>query len=185
VIRNITLLAVLLVTPVVHAQNEALRLKVREGKPGSKTTICDIGPATFVCPSEWQVTRSGPPSIAILVEADEKPGDRVRLISIDVGGAKLSSAKETATAFAKNWMGKLRDEKLMADGVEAFHVVVEQKNATLKPSECVVFHHEGRAYLIIGGTKGDESTSETLKSIITSWKWKQKKPSAVENKSGK
>jgi hypothetical protein len=93
------------------------------------------------------------------------------MIKIDVGKPTARSAMETAKALA-GADGKVFDVPVSVDGIDAIKVETTSTDMS-RPKCAIVFHREGKVYLIMGAEKKGKRVSEALDQMVKSWKWSE------------
>lgn len=152
-------------------QGESLSIKKSASDP--KRFECDIGFATFTTPKGWSVNRSDKPTYAILTPEGEAHPKLTKMITIDAGKPTAKGPKATAEAMAKQFNGKVLDETLKVDGVEAHHVKCQADPKQLKPVECVVIANNDKVVMFIAGATKEDAAETAIKELVASWKWKK------------
>lgn len=162
----------MLVSGVALAQKgESLSIKKSASDP--KRFDCDIGFATFTTPKGWSINRSDKPTYAILTPEGETHPKLTKMITIDAGKPTAKGPKATAEAMAKQFNGKVLDETLKVDGVEAYYVKCQADPKQLKPVECVVIANNDKVVMFIAGATKADAAETAIKELVASWKWKK------------
>ncbi len=161
----------LLAIPAHAQKNEGLSVKKSSSDP--KRFDCDVGFATFTTPKGWSVNRSDKPTLAILTPEEEAYPKVTKMITIDSGKPTASGPKATAEAMAKKFNGKVLDETLKVDGVEAYHVKCKAEPKQMKPVECVVIANGDKVLMFIAGATKEDAAETAIKELVASWKWKK------------
>jgi hypothetical protein len=136
--------------------------------------LCDIGLASFTSPKGWIPHPSDKNTYVILAPKGVKDSDnRTQTISVIVGTPTMMTVQEMGESFAKVIQGKLTEGALKLDGEEAVRVKATANPEKHFPVDCVIVYHSGRSFLLLGGAKEKDSTSEALDEILRTWKWKK------------
>ena len=141
--------------------------------PASETGPIVAGGASFSEPKGWsRGTPSKPKTKGYFLSPDSNP--RVALnaiIMIDIGEPSEGSLQATAEKTARDWGGKLLDEKTTLDGAEALRVRVENPGPGLRPLEGVLAMKGGKLYMLMGGAVPGRSVIEPVEEVRKGWKW--------------
>jgi hypothetical protein len=93
------------------------------------------------------------------------------MMMVDIGKPTVATALATAEGLAKDWGGRVLDEKTTLDGVEAVRVRVEKPGPGLRPNEAVIAMKDGKIYLLMGGSTPGTSISAEVEEVRAGWKW--------------
>ena len=134
--------------------------------------VCDIGHATFTSPKDWSPHPSDKGTCVILAPKGEKAEEPTKSISIMVGTPQNETVKEMAESFAKVIKGNLAENPSKLDGEETARVKAIANPPKVFPVDTVFAYHGGRSFLLLGGAREKDSTTEALNEIVRTWKWK-------------
>ena len=149
------------------------RLVIERAPNDPSRYICDVGFATFTTPKNWVPNSSDKNTYAILTHSKESYPNVTAMISIDIGKPVEPTAKRIAEAFAKKWSGQVLKSPIEIDGEKGCRVKIPPNNNEIRPVDCAVVVKDKRAFMLIGGAKTDNDTSEAIDDVIKTWKWKK------------
>lgn len=160
--------------PACGAYGQDERLLVKRDPDDASRFICDVKFATFKTPKDWQASKSGKQTYAILTRADETYPNVTSMVSIDIGKPVAQSAKAVAEALAKKWGSTEAPIPQKVDGEDGFRVKVTPTGKEVRPIDCVVAIKGELAFMLIGGAKEKGSGIEkAMDELVVSWKWKE------------
>lgn len=132
--------------------------------------IVDSG-ASFSEPKGWVRLPGRTKTKGYFISGDSDRLNPHLMILVDIGRPSLPTLQATAEGLAKGWKGKVLDETTTLDGVKALRVRVEEQGPGLKPVEAVLTLHEGRIYILMGGTVPGRSVIDQVEEVRKGWKW--------------
>lgn len=141
--------------------------------PIAKTAPILAEGASFSEPKGW--TRSTPDKVKtkgmfISPDSDRKVALKAMII-VDIGKPAEPSLQATAEGMARDWGGKILDEKTSLDGVEALRIRVDTPGPGLRPIEGVLTMKDGKLYMLMGGAIPGRSILEQVEEVRKGWKW--------------
>ena len=128
--------------------------------------------ASFSEPAKWvRLTPDKPKMKGWFISPDSDRKAPMAMIKVDVGKPVNADLHAMAEAMARNWHGRVLDEKTSLDGVEALRVRVDQPGPGLRPVEGVVALRGGKLYLLMGGAVPGRSVADQVEEVRKGWRW--------------
>ena len=128
--------------------------------------------ASFSEPAGWtRLAPDKPKTKGWFISPDSEHKAPRAMILIDIGKPVDADLRATAESMARDWGGKVLDEKTTLDGVEAIRVRVAKPGTGLRPVEGVLAAKGGKMYLIMGGAIPGRSVVDPVEEVRKGWKW--------------
>ena len=94
------------------------------------------------------------------------------LILVDILETDEATSRASAERMAREWGGKVLDEKTTLDGVEASRVQYAKPKSGCRPIEGVLAIKGGKLYIIMGcALSPGTSVTDQLEEVRKGWKW--------------
>ena len=129
--------------------------------------------ASFSEPKGWKrVATEGPTSKGFFHSPDsDREGHPKAMILIDIMETDEATSRVSATRMAREWGGKVLDEKTTLDGVEASRVQYSKPKSGCRPIEGVLAIKGGKLYVLMGAVAPGRSVAGDLEAVRKGWKW--------------